>query len=188
MRIRSLRIQGWRGFGQLELDLDPRITVLTGTNNSGKSSLLDALTVLLDSATPHPTSRPESPTSVRTPSPLVTPTEPTTAAAATDPAPHIDDRLIGRVEFDSGDVVDLLPAEPSADGLPVPRPAVAVPGVFITMNGTAPSVGSKLRSGDRDEDSDTWMSREEVATFVPSRRPGSAVCGRSWAPCGTCIG
>ena len=38
--FRSLRVEGWRQFGRVELDLHPKLTVLTGANGAGKSSLL----------------------------------------------------------------------------------------------------------------------------------------------------
>lgn len=40
IKFSSLRIEGWRQFGRVELDLHPRLTVLTGANGAGKSSLL----------------------------------------------------------------------------------------------------------------------------------------------------
>ena len=39
-KFSSLRIEGWRQFGHVDLALHPRLTVLTGANGSGKSSLL----------------------------------------------------------------------------------------------------------------------------------------------------
>lgn len=39
-KFRSLRVEGWRQFGRVELELHPRLTVLTGANGAGKSSLL----------------------------------------------------------------------------------------------------------------------------------------------------
>lgn len=46
MKIASVRIQNFRGISQLELDLD-KVTVLIGENNSGKTSVLDALRLCL---------------------------------------------------------------------------------------------------------------------------------------------
>lgn len=40
LRFHSLRIQGWRQFGHVDITLHPRLTVLTGANGAGKSSLL----------------------------------------------------------------------------------------------------------------------------------------------------
>ena len=39
-KFSSLRIEGWRQFGRVDLDLHPQLTVLTGANGAGKSSLL----------------------------------------------------------------------------------------------------------------------------------------------------
>ena len=39
-KFRSLRIEGWRQFGRVDISLHPRLTVLTGANGAGKSSLL----------------------------------------------------------------------------------------------------------------------------------------------------
>jgi DNA repair exonuclease SbcCD ATPase subunit len=44
MRIRSLEVEGFRGFGQRErIDLDADTLILVGVNGSGKTSLLDAI-------------------------------------------------------------------------------------------------------------------------------------------------
>ena len=40
LRFHSLRIEGWRQFGHVDITLHPRLTVLTGANGAGKSSLL----------------------------------------------------------------------------------------------------------------------------------------------------
>lgn len=47
MRITSLTLENFRGFASLELDLDRDVTVLVGSNGSGKSSVLDALSIAL---------------------------------------------------------------------------------------------------------------------------------------------
>ena len=39
-KFRALRIEGWRHFGRVDIALHPRLTVLTGANGAGKSSLL----------------------------------------------------------------------------------------------------------------------------------------------------
>ena len=39
-KFTSLRIEGWRQFGHVDIALHPRLTVLTGANGAGKSSLL----------------------------------------------------------------------------------------------------------------------------------------------------
>lgn len=40
VRFRALRVEGWRQFGRVEIELHPRLTILTGANGAGKSSLL----------------------------------------------------------------------------------------------------------------------------------------------------
>lgn len=47
MRLTELEVKGFRGFTDETLKLDSRLTVLVGANGSGKSSLLDALSMLL---------------------------------------------------------------------------------------------------------------------------------------------
>ena len=42
-KFSSLRIEGWRQFGHVDIVLHPRLTVLTGANGAGKSSLLRIL-------------------------------------------------------------------------------------------------------------------------------------------------
>ena len=39
-KFTSLRIEGWRQFGHVDITLHPRLTVLTGANGAGKSSIL----------------------------------------------------------------------------------------------------------------------------------------------------
>lgn len=39
-KFHSLNIQGWRQFGNVDIQVHPRLTVLTGANGAGKSSLL----------------------------------------------------------------------------------------------------------------------------------------------------
>ena len=43
MRLTHLSLENYRGFKKLVLDFDPRLTVLVGSNGSGKSSVLDAV-------------------------------------------------------------------------------------------------------------------------------------------------
>jgi len=45
MRIDHVYLENFRGFREVEVDLEPRCTVLAGVNGSGKSSLLDGLAV-----------------------------------------------------------------------------------------------------------------------------------------------
>jgi len=43
MRIKKVRIQRFRGIKDADLVLDPKLTVLVGANNAGKTTVLDAL-------------------------------------------------------------------------------------------------------------------------------------------------
>lgn len=45
MQITRLRLKNFRGFEDLDVELNPHLTVFAGINGSGKSSLLDALAV-----------------------------------------------------------------------------------------------------------------------------------------------
>lgn len=49
MRIRELKIENFRGFESLTLELHPQCTLLVGANGAGKTSVLDALAVVLGS-------------------------------------------------------------------------------------------------------------------------------------------
>ena len=42
-KFRSLRIEGWRQFGRVDIELHPRLTILTGANGAGKTTLLRIL-------------------------------------------------------------------------------------------------------------------------------------------------
>ncbi|MCZ3375802.1 AAA family ATPase [Rhizobium sp. AG207R] len=48
MIITNLRIEGYRGINDLRLEFDDKITVIVGRNGLGKSSILDATALLLD--------------------------------------------------------------------------------------------------------------------------------------------
>lgn len=47
MKISKVRIENFRGLRELELDFDSTTTILIGENNSGKTSVLDALRLCL---------------------------------------------------------------------------------------------------------------------------------------------
>lgn len=47
MKLKQLTLENFRGFKRLELNLDRQLTVLVGANGAGKSSVLDALAILL---------------------------------------------------------------------------------------------------------------------------------------------
>jgi len=49
MRIDRLKLENFGGFESFEIEFDPHFTLLVGDNASGKTSILDALTVLLES-------------------------------------------------------------------------------------------------------------------------------------------
>jgi recombinational DNA repair ATPase RecF len=48
MIIQSLELRNFRGFREIRIDFDHRLTVLVGTNGAGKTTILDALAILLD--------------------------------------------------------------------------------------------------------------------------------------------
>jgi energy-coupling factor transporter ATP-binding protein EcfA2 len=41
IKFASLRIEGWRQFGRIDIELHPQLTVITGSNGAGKSTLLN---------------------------------------------------------------------------------------------------------------------------------------------------
>ena len=47
MKLKQLTLENFRGFKKLELALDPQMSGLVGANGAGKSSVLDALAILL---------------------------------------------------------------------------------------------------------------------------------------------
>lgn len=53
MKIRTLKLQNYRGFSDVTIDLDRPLTVLFGENGSGKSSVLVALAVALSELLEH---------------------------------------------------------------------------------------------------------------------------------------
>ena len=50
MLIRSVTINGFRGLGQVKLQLEPGFNLLVGINGAGKTSLLEAIRILLAKA------------------------------------------------------------------------------------------------------------------------------------------
>jgi len=50
MRLEQLRLENYRGFQQLALTFEPDITILVGVNGAGKSTILDAIALMLSSA------------------------------------------------------------------------------------------------------------------------------------------
>ena len=48
MRVSKVKIESFRGIQTLEVDLERDITVLVGENNSGKTSVLEAIRFGLD--------------------------------------------------------------------------------------------------------------------------------------------
>lgn len=48
MILRNLDLKEFRGFSEERIDFDPQLTVIVGANGAGKSSVLDALSILLD--------------------------------------------------------------------------------------------------------------------------------------------
>jgi recombinational DNA repair ATPase RecF len=47
MKINKLKLENFRGFTSLELNLHPEVTVLVGVNGSGKTTVLDAIVQML---------------------------------------------------------------------------------------------------------------------------------------------
>lgn len=47
MQLRQLRLKNFRGFRDVQIDFDQNLTVLVGENGAGKTSVLDALAIML---------------------------------------------------------------------------------------------------------------------------------------------
>lgn len=61
MRLEQLKIENFRGFESLTLDFHPEVTVLVGANGSGKTTVLEAVVVLLSNALGSDEDPPEEP-------------------------------------------------------------------------------------------------------------------------------
>ena len=46
MRINTIKLQNYRGIQQLSLDLDKNLTVFFGENGSGKSTVIESMTLV----------------------------------------------------------------------------------------------------------------------------------------------
>lgn len=49
MRIETVKIKNFRGYDELEVQLDPSFNLFIGDNGSGKTAILEALTVAIGS-------------------------------------------------------------------------------------------------------------------------------------------
>lgn len=54
MYVSELHIQNFRIYGNLRLSLNPGLNVLVGENNSGKTALIDAIRLTLDTNSESP--------------------------------------------------------------------------------------------------------------------------------------
>ena len=53
--LQAVRVRNFRGFDDLKVENMKRINLVVGRNNSGKTSLLEALFLLAGAGNPHPT-------------------------------------------------------------------------------------------------------------------------------------
>ena len=47
MKLKNISLYKFKGFVEETIDLDDRLTVIVGENGAGKSSVLDAITIIL---------------------------------------------------------------------------------------------------------------------------------------------
>lgn len=47
MKLQSLTVKNFRGIHRLDIDFDPKVTIIVGRNGAGKTSILDAITRML---------------------------------------------------------------------------------------------------------------------------------------------
>jgi hypothetical protein len=124
MRLQGIKLHGWRRFGELELDFDEHVTVITGANNSGKSSILEALNAVL--------SPPQIPVIE-----MAEPTAPQRFPRPKDTSPG-EAMTVGEVRYSSGATVELCTPISSPHVVPSPRPTSATPGMLIDAHGEWP--------------------------------------------------
>lgn len=60
MKLEHLRLEGFRGFADASIVLEPDLTLIVGVNGAGKSSLLDAAAKLLCCTPPEPGTKPRT--------------------------------------------------------------------------------------------------------------------------------
>lgn len=104
-RLRAITISGWRQFQNVRIDLHDRLTILTGANGAGKTTILNLIAPHFGWTVPLAT----TPSS----NPLTRALEFVTNAwpwrskdAPTSPRP---DSVVGRIEYDQGETEILIP-------------------------------------------------------------------------------
>jgi energy-coupling factor transporter ATP-binding protein EcfA2 len=119
MRLQGIKLHGWRRFGHLELDFDEHLTVITGTNNSGKSSVLEALNAVL------------TPPQI----PVIHTAEAAAQRFARRPEAALGEATtVGEVRYSSGTTVELCTPVSSPHDVPAPRSTTATPGILINAD------------------------------------------------------
>jgi putative AbiEii toxin of type IV toxin-antitoxin system/AAA ATPase-like protein len=117
MSLRGITLHSWRRFGELEIDFDEHLTVITGVNNSGKSSFLAALNVLLS-----------PPTALV--SKVTVPTHSQLSVGETI--------TVGEVRYRSGGTIELCTPASTPHDLPVARSTATTRGMLIDTHGDWP--------------------------------------------------